>query len=78
MSMIRPIALLKYGSVALALLAVPYPAVAQSAAELRAEVEALRKENASLRERYQLSKETPRCTSGSRSALRPHLNQARF
>ena len=55
--MFRPTALLKYGSVSLALLAVPYPAVAQSAAELRAEIEALQKENAMLRERHRLAKQ---------------------
>ena len=44
-------------SVSLALLAIPYPAVAQSAQELRAEIEALRKENATLRQRNRLSQE---------------------
>jgi opacity protein-like surface antigen len=67
MSMIRPIALLKYGPVALALLAMPSPAVAQSAEELRAEVEALRKENAMLRERHRLAKQN--------SALHDRLTQ---
>ena len=45
------------GSVSLVLLATPYPAVAQSAEELRAQIEALRKENAMLRERNRLSQE---------------------
>lgn len=45
------------GSVSLALFAMPYPAVAQSAEELRAEVEALRRENATLRERHRLARE---------------------
>ena len=45
------------GSVSLALLAMPSSAVAQSAEELRAELDTLRKENAALRERYRLSRE---------------------
>ena len=66
--MFRPMALLKYGSVSLALLAVPYPAVAQSAAELRAEIDALRKENATLRERHRLSQAKRRDAKAARAA----------
>jgi hypothetical protein len=64
--------------VSLALVAVPYPAIAQSVEDLRAEIEALRKENASLRERDRLAKEnaalrkrpapSPLCTSHRRTS----------
>jgi opacity protein-like surface antigen len=59
--MFKRIAVLRCGlgayTVSLALVAAPYPALAQSVEDLRAEIQALRKENAALRERDRLAKE---------------------